>query len=101
MFQIVRSSHFEHWLRNLHDPKGKARILARLRSAAFGHFGDCKSIGDGVSEMRIHTGPGYRIYFMRTDAVIYVMLTGGDKDRQQRDIQRAKEIAQAWRRDLG
>jgi len=67
--------------------------LARLHSATFGNFGDCESVGDGVFEMRIHVGPGYRIYFTRTGTTIYVLLTGGDKSSQKRDIARAKNMA--------
>ena len=96
MFEIVSSSEFDRWLRHLRDVKGRARILARLRSASFGHFGDCKPVGEGISEMRIHSGPGYRIYFMRVGAVVYLLLNGGDKNSQDRDIARAKEIARDW-----
>lgn len=67
--------------------------MARLNSAALGNFGDCEAIGEGVSEMRIHFGPGYRVYFMRNGVTVYVLLTGGDKKMQRRDIERAKEIA--------
>jgi putative addiction module killer protein len=81
----------------LADSKGKARILARLRSAAFGNFGDCESVGEGVSEMRVHVGPGYRVYFIRTERTFYLLLTGGDKSTQSRDIARAKLMARAIR----
>ncbi len=81
----------------MRDTHGKARILARLRSASLGYFGDCKALGDGISEMQIHSGPGYRVYFMRFDTSIYVLLMGGDKDSQQKDILRARDIAHKWR----
>ena len=68
-------------------------LLARIRSAERGNFGDCESVGDGVSEMRIHYGPGYRVYFTRRDETVYVLLCGGTKRRQQRDIRRAREMA--------
>ena len=73
----------------------KAHILARLASAALGNFGDCEPVGDGVAEMRVHYGPGYRVYLIRTGATVYLLLTGGDKASQRRDIKRAKELAKA------
>ncbi len=88
-----RSSDFDAWLSGLTDAKGKARVLARLRSAAFGNFGDCEAIGEGVSEMRIHVGPGYRVYYTRTGATVYFLLTGGDKSSQKQDIALAKQMA--------
>ena len=92
MFVIVRSSDFDAWLAGLADQKGKARILARVRSAAFGNLGDCQSVGSGISEMRIHFGPRYRVYFTRRGAILYLLLTGGDKSTQKRDIERAKKL---------
>ncbi|MCW2318549.1 putative addiction module killer protein [Rhodoblastus acidophilus] len=99
MFTLVRSSDFDTWLSDLADQKGKARVLARLRSATLGNLGDCESVGEGVSEMRIHYGPGYRVYFMRDGATVYLLLTGGDKSSQKRDIERAKRMAKALRED--
>jgi putative addiction module killer protein len=99
MFVILRSGEFDVWLSALSDAKGKARILARLRSAAFGNFGDCEPVGEGVSEMRVHVGPGYRIYFMRTERTVYLLLNGGDKSTQAEDIARAKKMARAIRED--
>lgn len=93
MYTFIRSSDFDAWLSALSDIKAKARILARLQSAAFGNFGDCEPVGEGVSEMRIHVGPGYRIYCVRVGATIYVLLTGGDKSTQNRDIVKAKRMA--------
>ena len=77
----------------LTDVKAKARILARLRSATFGNFGDCEPVGNGVSEMRIHIGAGYRVYYMRTGNIVYLLLTGGDKSSQKKDITLAKKMA--------
>jgi putative addiction module killer protein len=74
--------------------KGKARIIARIRSAEHGNFGDCEPVGEGVSEMRIHTGPGYRVYYSRRGKIVYLLLSGGDKSSQKRDIKRAKAIKQ-------
>lgn len=90
---LVRTAEFAEWLRQLKDVKGKARILARLDAAEMGNFGDCEPVGDGVSEMRIHTGPGYRVYFARHARVVYVLLLGGDKSTQKRDIKRAIQLA--------
>jgi putative addiction module killer protein len=93
MFTLIRSSVFDEWLSGLADQKGKARILARLTSAQHGNFGDCEAVGEGVSEMRVHFGPGYRVYFVRNGATIYLLLNGGDKSSQKRDIERAKAMA--------
>lgn len=90
-----RTAEFDGWLHALRDQKAKARILARLRSATFGNFGDCAPVGEGVSEMRIHTGPGYRVYFARTGNTVYLLLVGGDKATQKADIVRAKKMAAA------
>ncbi len=93
MYQLIQSTDFESWLLKLGDRQAKARIAARLRSAALGNFGDCKPVGEGVSEMRIHVGAGYRVYYTRTEMTVYWLLTGGDKSSQQKDIMRAKKIA--------
>lgn len=93
MYTLVRSSVFAEWLAELSDQRGKARILARLTSASLGNFGDCEPVGEGVSEMRVHYGPGYRVYFVRHGATVYVLLNGGDKNSQKRDIEQAKAMA--------
>jgi len=93
MNTFLRSSVFDRWLAGLRDQKGKARILARLASAVLGNFGDCRPVGEGVSEMRIHAGPGYRVYFARREATVYVLLAGGDKSSQAKDIDRALRMA--------
>jgi putative addiction module killer protein len=90
---FVRSSDFDLWLSNLADQKAKARILARILSATFGNFGDCEPVGEGVSEMRIHAGAGYRIYHTRIGTTLYVLLAGGVKASQAKDIARAKKMA--------
>src|SRR5882757_9118855 len=89
MNSFLRSAAFDVWLSGLADQKAKARILARLRSASLGNFGDCEPVGEGVSEMRIHFGPGYRVYYVRVGATMYFLLCGGDKRSQKRDIARA------------
>ncbi len=93
MNTIVRTSVFDTWLSKLKDSRGKARIIERIRSAERGNFGDSESVGNGVSEMRIHFGPGYRVYFSRNGDVVYVLLCGGTKRGQQRDIARAQLMA--------
>lgn len=89
---ILRTDEFDSWLRDLRDQLGKARIISRIRSAEAGNFGDCEPVGGGISEMRIHVGPGYRIYFCRRDKVVYLLLCGGDKSSQKKDIKDAKRI---------
>ena len=98
MNTLLRSSDFDAWLSHLPDQKAKARILARLASATFGNFGDCEPVGEGVSEMRIHVGAGYRIYYTRTGSTIYVLLAGSVKASQARDIVRAKKMARELKR---
>jgi putative addiction module killer protein len=88
-----QSPEFEAWLDQLTDKRAKARIVARVRRATFGNFGDCKPVGEGVSKMRIDVGSGYRVYFVRKGAEVYLLLIGGDKSSQDRDINLAKEMA--------
>jgi putative addiction module killer protein len=94
---IQRTADFDRWLDILRDRKAQARIIARIVSAQHGNFGDCKALGEGVSEMRIDFGPGYRVYFMRRGETAYLVLAGGDKSTQTRDVRRAKSMA----RDFG
>ncbi len=93
MYTLIRSSVFDTWLSALSDQKAKARILARLRSATLGNFGDSEPVGNGISEMRIHVGAGYRVYYTRTGTTVYLLLTGGNKSSQKKDIAVAKKIA--------
>ena len=95
MNTFYRTAEFDSWLSNLKDKIGKARILKRIRAAEGGNFGDCEPVGEGVSEMRIHVGPGYRVYYTRTGEVIYLLLLGGGKSSQSRDIKRAIEMARS------
>lgn len=92
MYTVLRSDAFDKWLSKLKDAKGKARIVARIRSAELGNLGDIKSVGDGISEMRIHYGPGYRVYFTRRGRLLILLLIGGDKSSQKRDIKKAKAL---------
>ena len=93
MITLVQSSVFSAWLRALTDDVAKANILRRLSSAELGNFGDCEPVGEGVSEMRIHHGAGYRVYFLRNGSTVYVLLCGGSKASQKRDIKMAKQMA--------
>lgn len=101
VYEIIQSATFARWLRRLRDRRAAARVNARLAAVEMGNLGDVVSVGDGVFEMRIHYGPGYRLYFMREGAAVVVLLCGGDKDSQRQDILRAKRIAQDWRRHDG
>jgi len=87
---FLRTPEFDALLKALRDPIGKARIVARIRCAEYGNFGDCEPVGEGVSEMRIHCGPGYRVYYSRKGKIVYLLLCGGDKAMQKRDIKQAK-----------
>lgn len=93
MYIIQKTNHFEKWLCKLKDIVAKARILAWLKMVELGNLGDYKSIGNGVSEMKIDYGPGYRLYFTRSRGVVVILLIGGDKTSQARDIRKAKKIA--------
>lgn len=93
MNSFEKAAQFDDWLRSLKDRTGKLWILARLSSAEHGNFGDCQPVGSGVFEMRIHYGPGYRVYYTRRDTTIYLLLIGGDKSTQKRDIRRAIDMA--------
>lgn len=99
MITFQKSEQFDVWLLGLKDHVGKAQIALRLDRAAQGNFGDCEPVGEGVSEMRIHFGPGYRVYFTRRGAVLYLLLMGGDKASQKRDIKRAMEMARLLPKD--
>ena len=95
MHAFERSEEFDAWLAGLKDKLGRARIVHRIRSAEHGNFGDCEPVGEGVSEMRVHVGPGYRVYLTRRAEVVYLLLLGGDKSSQKRDIKRAIAMARA------
>lgn len=95
--KLKETRQFKEWRESLKDKVAKTRIALRLARLADGQFGDVKTIRDGVSEIRIHYGPGYRIYYLREGDVVIVLLCGGDKGSQDRDIKRALEIAHDWR----
>ncbi|MDE2836375.1 MAG: type II toxin-antitoxin system RelE/ParE family toxin [Chloroflexota bacterium] len=97
MYTILRSATFDRWLSRLRDRQAVNRIVARLLAAEDGHLGDVGPVGGGVSEMRIQYGPGYRVYFITRNTDLIVLLCGGDKDSQRRDIERARRMATEWR----
>ncbi len=84
---------FDDWFAGLRDKQAEKRIQARIRRAELGNFGDCESVGEGVSEMRIHYGPGYRVYFAQRGIEIVILLAGGEKSTQSKDIKIALELA--------
>jgi len=97
MFTLIASSRFEKWFGGLRDHRASARIRQRLARLEQGHAGDAKPVGDGISELRIDYGPGYRVYFMRRGPVVILLLCGGHKASQPRDIEEAKRIAREWK----
>ncbi len=93
MYFIEKTLEFDKWLRKLKDLKAKAKILFRIQKLEEGeHFGDCEPVGDGIRELKVNFGKGYRVYFKEKDGKIIVLLIGGDKSTQQKDIMKAKEI---------
>lgn len=92
VYQLQRTEIFSSWLAGLRDAKAKARILARLESVRLGNLGDSKSLGGGLHELRVHVGAGYRLYFAPRHKVVIVLLCGGDKSSQGRNIARARRL---------
>lgn len=93
MYFIEKTSEFDKWLKKLKDLKSKSKILFRIQKLEFeGHFGDCKFVGEGIRELRLNFAKGYRVYFKEKDGIIIVLLIGGTKSSQQKDIKKAKEI---------
>jgi putative addiction module killer protein len=90
---IRRTDEFSRWLQDLRDIRARAKIVARIDRLALGNPGDVAPVGGGISEMRIHYGPGYRVYFVQRGANIVVLLCGGDKGSQASDIAMAKKLA--------
>ena len=97
MTELIRSATFDRWLSELRDRRAVARIVARLDRLASGNPGDTQPVGDGVSELRINYGPGYRVYFIQRGPVLIILLCGGDKSSQDRDIKQAKVLAEQWK----
>ena len=94
MFELRKTDRFEAWLRTLSDLRARARVLTRLDRLALGNPGDVRPVGKGVSELRIDYGPGYRVYFVQQGDKVLLLLCGGDKQSQAKDIESAKRMAQ-------
>jgi len=93
MYKIEKTDDFDKWLRKLKDLRAKAKILFRIQKIENEeHFGDCEPVGNGIRELRIDYAKGYRVYFIESDGKIIILLIGGNKSTQQRDIEKAKEI---------
>jgi putative addiction module killer protein len=97
MIELLTTIEFDVWLRRLRDRNARLKITARMLRLASGNPGDVKPIGEGLSEVRVNYGPGYRIYYMRRGPVIIILLWGGDKSTQQQDIAKAKLLASEWK----
>lgn len=93
MIEIRQTEAYRDWFAHLRDIRARARIDARIRRLSLGNPGDAKAVGGGVSELRIDYGPGYRVYFTRRGNVVVILLCGGDKQTQSRDIARARALA--------
>lgn len=93
MIQFISTDTYYDWFSSLRDVQAKARINARLRRAELGNFGDCEPVVEGVSEMRIHYGPGYRVYWVQRGHEVFILLAGGDKSTQAKDIKTALQLA--------
>lgn len=99
MIEVRQTVVFAKWLDRLKDRRGRARILARLDRLTLGNLGDVKPVGSGVSELRVAHGPGYRLYLVQRGTVLIILLCGGDKSTQRRDIARAKRMAEELHND--
>ena len=96
VIELKQTETFRKWRTRLKDERVRALIASRLDRLAYGHAGDVEPVGQGISELRIHYGPGYRIYFQRRGDTIIVLLCGGDKSAQAKDIKAAKRLANEW-----
>jgi len=92
LIEVRKIVSFDRWLRKLRDPEARSRILARVRRVSLGNFGDSRAVGEGVFEMRLDHGPGYRVYFVMRGSGNVILLFGGDKRAQDSDIRRAKRM---------
>jgi putative addiction module killer protein len=97
MMQIIQSETFNKWAKSLRDPQARALVASRLLRLSQGMANDISALGGGLFELRLHAGPGYRIYFICEGATVVVLLSGGTKGTQARDILKAKHLAHQWR----
>jgi putative addiction module killer protein len=97
MIELHRTATFDRWLKGLRDIRARARILTRIDRLALGNPGDVRSAGEGVSELRINYGPGYRVYFIQRHTELVILLCGGDKSTQAKDIRAAQAMAREWK----
>ncbi len=97
MVEVRQTEVFSSWLRKLRDENARARIQIRIRRLSLGNFGDVKPVGEGVSELRIDYGPGYRVYLLKQGNLLVLLLVGGDKKTQDADIAKAKKLAKEWK----
>lgn len=93
MIELRRTDEFSDWLSRLRDSQARARVIVRIQRVEEGNFGDAAPVGDGVSELRVHYGPGYRLYIVSQGETVVVLLCGGDKSTQKRDIEKARKLA--------
>jgi putative addiction module killer protein len=96
MVEVRQTAVFSNWLRKLGDHQARARIQIRIRRLSLGNFGDVQPVGEGVSELRVDYGPGYRVYLQQQGNLLVLLLAGGSKKTQQADIARAKKLAKEW-----
>ena len=92
MIEVRQTEEYSEWFANLRDKQARARINARIRRLSLGNPGDVKPVGEGVSELRVDYGPGYRVYFLQRGREVVILLAGGDKRTQKKDIQKALEL---------
>jgi len=96
MYEIKSTKTFSKWLLKLKDMKGRVAVARRIERIEHGNFGDVKSVGTAISELRITTGPGYRVYFSKKEEQIIILLVGGDKSTQSKDIEKAEELLEEF-----
>ena len=97
MIEVRATLEFDQWLGGLRDVQARARIIKRIERLKLGNFGDVRPVGSGVSELRIHYGPGYRVYLMQRGSTWVLLLCGGDKSTQATDIAAARSLADSWK----